>query len=70
LTHIKAMPTPLNPEVVKEIISLYGQGWTKKAIAKKLNLHMNTVKRYTVGLERSRKGVAGLWKTMGVGLSC
>ena len=61
------MPVPLNPELIKEILSLYEQGWTKKAIAKKLNLHPKTVERYTAGLERSRKGVAGLWKTMGVG---
>jgi hypothetical protein len=53
------MPVPLNPEVVEEIQSLYERGWTKKAIAKKLNLHLNTVKRYTVGLERGRKGIIG-----------
>jgi len=37
------MPVPLNPELIKEILSLYEQGWTKKAIAKKLNLHPKTV---------------------------
>ena len=52
------MPKAVEPEKVREMLRLLEEGWTKKAIAEKLGVHVNTVRKYTRGLRRGRLGVA------------